>query len=279
MSSRLRFAHEHLINNEKRTCLGVTQTSRVGWLPQEIVDYIVGKVSHRRRTLIACTQVSRTWWIAARAHLYRTFTVSDPAGFEADINELKNMGITNLVRRVVVRWAYDNGEFIFGTPELTPLKAITHIQELDLRRLDINELVLTLRHEHFDTLKSTVRTLVLSRPTSSTKHILWFISLFSHLEDLSVLGLDMLDNDDTQVPAIESPPSLTGRLVLKSITHQSEFIHGLASMQNGFRTVELQSCKEVRGIIESCAETVERLIWQSDSPLGVYNLISSDCVP
>lgn len=148
------------------------------------------------------------------------------------------------------------------------LSEFEHIQELDLKDLDVGELVLGL-HTRCDTLKSTVRSLTLRYPTGSVKRIIWFISLFSHLENLAVDSINTVVSDDYQVPVIESSPPLTGRLRLSGISDQ-EFIRNLFSMQNGvrFRTVDQRFCREVQEIIDGCAGTMERLIWHSSDSLG-----------
>lgn len=227
-------------------------------LPQEIVDCIVNYVSEDRPTLFACTHLSRTWCIAARAHLHRTFTVSDPAGFDA-ANDLQRMGIIHLVRRIVVARQIHQTDFLL--PEtMTRLHAFTHLQELDIRYLDVGEPLRWL-HEHCDILKSTVRTLTLRYPRGSIKQLLCFISLFAGLENLTVDSIDREAAPDAFVPVLESSPPLTGRLTLTGIFDQ-EFMSGLVSLQKGvkFRTVDLQFCGEVQEIIGGCAGTVEKFI-------------------
>ena len=97
----------------------------------------------------------------------------------------------------------------------------------------------------------------------STKRIVYFASLFPKLENLTINNIRLHDPDDSQVPVIERPPPLTGRLKLISILirHQ-EGIIDLASMQGGvkFCTVDPRSCPGVQVLMDGCARTTERLI-------------------
>lgn len=258
------FTCKHLVKRVRR--LGKRKAGGVR-LPQELVDYIVDHISDDRSTLFACTHLSRTWCIAARTHLYRTFTVSDSSGFMT-LDDLQKMGMAGLVHKMILTRKINQTDFL-SPKALTRLNAFMYLQELDLRYLDVGELVLRL-HNRCDTLKSTVRTLSLRYPTGSIKRIVCFISLFSNLENLAVDGINrVLFSDDSQVPVMERSPPLTGQLRLSAISDQ-DFIHSLASMQQGFRfrTVDLRFCREVQEIIDGCAGTMERLIWHSSDFLG-----------
>lgn len=238
-------------------------------LPQELVDHIVDYISEDRRTLLACTHLSRTWCIAARAHLYRTFTVLDSEGFSA-ADDLQRMGMTHLVRRIVVSRQIHQMDFLL--PEtMIRLHAFTHLQELDIRYLNVGQPLQWL-HEHCDILKSTVRTLTLRYPKGSIKQLLCFISLFKSLENLAVDSIDRDFISEDFTPVLETSPPLTGRLTLTGIFDQ-EFMSGLVSLQKGvkFRTVDLQFCGEVQVIVDGCAGTMERFICQPSDFHGRRN--------
>lgn len=246
------------LNRKMQRAFGVNRPSVR--LPQELVDCIVDYVSEDRQTLFACTYLSRTWCIAARAHLYRTFTVLDSAGFDA-ADDLHRMGMIHLVRRIVVTRQIHQSDFLLPKT-MTRLHTFTHLQELDIRYLNVGQPLLWI-HEHCDILKSTVRTLTLRYPRGSIKELLCFISLFSGLENLNVDSIDSVSTSGDFVPVLETSPPLTGRLNLTGIFDQ-EFMSGLVSFQKGvkFRTVDLQFCGEVQEVINGCAGTMERFICQ-----------------
>ena len=237
--------------------LGVSRAGNVR-LPQEIVDYIVDYISEDRPTLFACTHLSRTWCIAARVHLHRIFTVSDFAGFEA-VGDLQKMGMVHLVRKMVVARRIQHTDFLLPKT-MTYLNAFTHLQELDVMYLNVRELLHWL-YRHCGNLTSTVRTLTLRYPKGNTKQLLFFISLFSQLENLAVDSIETEPAFDVYVPTLECSPPLSGRLALTGIFDQ-EFMSGLASLQEGlkFRTVDLQFCGEAQEVIDGCAGTMERFI-------------------
>lgn len=235
-------------------------------LPQELVDSIVGYISEDRATLFACTRLSRTWYIAARAHLYRTFTVSDSAGFDA-ADDFQTMKIIHLVRRIVVARQIHQMDFML--PEtMTRLRAFTRLQELDIRYLNVGPPLAWL-HGNYNILTSTVRTLTLRYPKGSIKELLCFIGLFSGLENLTVDSIDRDSSPGALVPVLDTSPPLTGRLGLTGIFDQ-EFMSGLVSFRKGvkFRTVDLQFCGEAQAIIDGCAGTMKRFICQPSDPHG-----------
>ena len=255
-----------------KRALGISKAGSVR-LPQEIVDYILDYVSEDRPTLLACTHLSRAWCIGARAHLYRTFTVSDSMGFDA-INDLQSMGTIHLVRKMAVAPRMFQTDLI--VPKITTrLNAFTHLQDLDIRYLNVGEL-LTRLPRHCDVLKSTVRTLTLRYPRGSTKQILSFVRLFPSLENLSVDNIEQESAPDAVIPDLKSSPPLTGRLTLTGILDQ-EFMSGLASLQKGLRfsTLDLQFCGEAQEVIDGCAETMRRFICSPSDFRGKTTLHSS----
>ena len=265
LSYTLWFGCKHLNRKLKR----VLRTSKVGniWLPQEIVDIIVGHVSDDRDTLFACTHLSRTWCIAARSHLHRNFTISSAEDFQS-VEDLQNLGIVHLVRKVLVAQMFNQSDYL-SSQNLTHFHAFTHLQELSIKYLDIGELLVWL-HQHCDILRSTVRTLTLLYPRCSIKQLICFIGLFSNLENLAVNSIDSVDLHESQVPVMEGSPPLTGRLSLSGILDQ-QFLSALAWMPNGlgFRTVDMQFCGDAQEIIDACAGTITRLIYYPPSLHGM----------
>lgn len=181
------------------------------------------------------------------------------------------MGMIHLVRKIVVARQIHQSDFLL--PEtMTRLHTFTHLQELDIRYLCVGQPLLWL-YEHCDILKSTVRTLTLRYPRGSIKELLCFISLFSGLENLTVDSIDRDFTPDAFVPVLETSPPLTGRLLLKGISDQ-DFMSSLVSLKKGvrFRTVDLQFCGEVHEIVNGCAGTMERFIYQPSDFSGTVTL-------
>ena len=181
----------------------------------------------------------------------------------------------DLVRKMVairrVNWQAD---FLIPST-MDRMHAFTRLQELDIRYLDVGAPLLWL-HEHCDVLKSTVRSLTLRYPRASIQQLGCFISLFSKLENLTVVGIGVTIAHDFQVPAITRSPPFTGRLTLMRIPDQ-ELLSALASMRNGvkFRTVDLQFCVEVQELVDACAGTMERLICHPSDFHGTYRHLYS----
>ena len=260
MSHTLGFAWKYLVKKMKGSGSGL-------WLPQEIVDHIVDYIWDDRPALLACIHLSCAWYLAARPHLYRTFTASDPARFKT-IDSLRKIGVIHIVRKIFVIEEEGQEDFLSPPGALARLNAFTHLQELELTFIDIGKLVLGL-HDHCDVLRSNVRTLVLECTTGSVKRIICFIKLFFNLENLTVNHIKKVATDDSDLPVIKNSPPLTGKLELSMLQHQ-EFTHELASMPNGikFRTVDLRFCLEEQVILEGCAGSMEQLVWHNFDPLG-----------
>lgn len=248
--------------NGEATVSGASKSMRRSLLlPQEIVDCIVDYISHDPPTLFACTHLSYTWYIAARAHLYRTLMVLNVAGFK-EVRDLRKMGTIHLVRKIVATREVHPLDFL-SPKVLTRLSAFTHLQKLDFESPDFRDLTPQLC-KGCDTLKSTIRTLGLRHPRGSTRSIVFFISLFSNLEDLILTNIaDAEITDDPRVPVVEFSPPLTGRLSLSGIDNP-DFTRDLASLQKGFgfRAVDVRFCRDIEEIIDSCAGTMERLVWR-----------------
>jgi len=263
------------LNRKIGRALGVTRPSVR--LPQELVHQIVGYISDDRPTLFACTHLSRTWCIAARIHLHRDFTVLDSEGFKA-ADDLQSMGMIDLVRKIAVSRQIHQADFLL--PEtMIRLHTFTNLQELDIRYLNVGQPLQWLR-EHCDILKSTVRTLTLRYPRGSIKQLLSFISLFTSLENLAVDSIDRDFTTEDCTPVLETSPPLTGRLTLTGIFDQ-DFMAGLVSSQKGikFRTVDLQFCGEAQVIVDGCAGTMERFIFQPSDFRGRSNSMYFTAVP
>ena len=238
-------------------------------LPQEIVDHIVNYISDDRPTLFACTHLSRTWCIAARAHLYRTYTVWSFTGFRA-VNNLQSTGAVHFVRRLVVAQQIHQADFL-SSRTTTYLNAFTQLQDLRIERLNVGGL-LTWLHPHYAILNPTVQTLTLRYPRGTAKQLLCFISLFSGLEDLVVERTENETVSDAVVPVPEFSPPLTGRLKMVGIFDQ-EFMSGLASFRKGlkFRVVNLQFCEGAQKVIDGCVGTMERFVYHPPDFRGKFN--------
>ena len=263
MSYTLGFAWKYLVRKMKRSRSGL-------WLPQEIVDHIVDHIWDDRPALLVCIHLSRAWYLAARPHLYRTFTASDPARFKT-VDSLRKIGVIHIVRKIFVIQKEGQEDFVLPPKALARLNAFTHLQELELTFIDVGKLVLGL-HDHCDVLRSNVRTLVLECTTGSVKRIICFINLFFNLENLTVNHINKVATDDSELPVIKNSPPLTGKLSLFAFLDQ-EFTHELASMPNGikFHTVDLRLCREVQEILDGCAGSMNQLVWHDFDPLGAQD--------
>jgi hypothetical protein len=140
---------------------------------------------------------------------------------------------------------------------------LTNVQELAIDDLDIPS-SMPMPQQYFGHFPPTVRSLALKGPFGSRRQILYFIGLFEHLEDLTLiagifdLGEDEQADDLTLVPPFAPP--LRGRLVIHSFAMMG-FLEDMIRLFMGirFRYMDLINVEETPLLLGACAGTLETL--------------------
>ena len=118
-------------------------------------------------------------------------------------------------------------------------------------------------HPYFGHFLPSVRSLVLEAPKGSCRQIIYFIGLFQHLDDLTLL----YNPDDPQDELVDDPmlvpsftPPLRGQLVL-TVFRKVDILKDMIDLFEGirFRHMDLYDVHGVGLLLNACAETLETL--------------------
>jgi hypothetical protein len=165
-------------------------------LPQDIVDMIIAHLIYDTRSLRACSLTCYSWYIASVPHLHHTLTTRPrrwygTRGWPEPLQNASELGLLPLVKKFK-HYGTDhmNPGFSpkrFNRRLLRQFSALTNVQELAIDDLDIPGSMPMLQR-YFGHFLPTVRSLALKGPFGSRRQILYFIGLFEHLEDLTLIA-------------------------------------------------------------------------------------------
>ena len=118
----------------------------------------------------------------------------------------------------------------------------------------------------------TLRSLVLWDPIGSSRQILYFIGLFSNLQDLKIRYITLEEEWEGTSGAGLIPlsvPPLCGRLVLARFTKE-KLVKDMITFFGGlrFRYMDLFRVKCVPLLLRACADTLEGLRLYPTDPYG-----------
>jgi hypothetical protein len=249
-------------------------------LPQEVIEMIIAHLIYDTRSLLACSLTCHSWYFASVHHLHRTLVIrpcqwtDEPKlgwpKLPRNASELrflpfvKNFQLSRIDRR-------------FPPGQLNPrillqFSALTNVRELEIDDLHIHDSLPDIR-QYFGHLLPTVRSLTLRAPEGSRRQIIFFIGLFQHLEDLTLLGdprsrwKAQLADDLTLTPSFAPP--LRGRLVIHDFKRAGlweDMIHLFGGIR--FRYMNLFHVDETRLLLGACEETLETLRLYPKDPCG-----------
>jgi len=263
-----------------------------GWknLPQELVDEILGYLLGDLGALKACSLTCKCLFGATRPFIHRRLVCSDsrptrptapkefflsgrkiyPGAFDRLIDADRS-GLLRYTRHLTLEPR--DGSF---KPRFEPidlrryLPHLRSISRLDSLTLDNFHLPIftPVFNEHFGMFTNTLRHLDIRRTDGSERYLLYFISQFPLLEDLTIVyPAGQFRADPVHIhpsPTITQSPPLRGKLVLVQ-SRLREFSEGLAALPSGlnFRSLEM-SCKNPHAILAACGRTATSIsyLWQ-----------------
>ena len=259
------------------------QQSTAAKLPLEVVEMIIAHLIHDKRSLLACSLTCYSWYIASVPHLHHTrFIRSDPGSeskhrWPTPLKNSSKLGLLPFVKKLRIR------RITFASIPFSPKKIssrtlrqiseMRNIQQLEIDDLEIPKFMPRVRH-YFGHFLPMLRSLGLKAPRGSRREIIFFIGLFQHLEDLTLLD-DALKgglradpvNDLTLVPP--SAPPLRGRLVMSHFRREG-FFKDMVDLFGGvrFSYVDIFDVGETRHLLEACAKTLETVRFYPSDPYG-----------
>jgi len=141
---------------------------------------------------------------------------------------------------------------------LPQLRSITRLHSLTLDKFDLPPFI-PVFNEHFGMFADTLRHLDIRRPHGTERDLLYVISQFNLLEDLTFVSPPdrPIVRPGHHVPAITQSPPLRGKLVLVQAI-STELLEGLATLPGGlnFHSLELSSCVYPQAVLTACGHTV-----------------------
>lgn len=251
-------------------------------LPLEIIATIMAHLTYDPRSLKACTLTCFSWYIASAPHLHHTLpirlgplTLRFEFEWSVPFENYSKLGLLPFVKRLWVRRS--TCPYLPVTPKqfnriLHQISTLTNIQHLSIDYLDIPSFMPKIRH-YFGHFIPLVRSLGLGAPKGSTREILYFIGLFEHLEDLTLVRRaadywrDELVGDLALVPP--STPPLRGRLVMSGFKRLG-FLKDMIRLFGGirFRYMDLYDVGETGLLLKACAKTLETVRLYPSDPCG-----------
>ena len=187
--------------------------------PQEVVDDLidwvsVSSVGQRDPHLRSCSLVARNWVQRSRQHLFYSVELASATDISNWVENIRPGvdGMSGFVRKLWLNSNWDQWSRRF--PSVQHLRAFTHVEELRLTYwcggLATKEKV----EEAFWGFGSSVRSLSVSLPRGDAGSFLHLLSLFPHLDDLSVWTSCL---DESPDPLPRNAVTVRGRLVLDGV--------------------------------------------------------------
>ena len=267
-----------------------------GWknLPQELVDEILGYLLNDLNALKACSRTCKSLFGATRPLIHqRLCLVSKPAwnsekprsshrqrGPESfdRLVDADRLGLLRYTRYLTFKM--EDGSFNpKNMQKYHPhLRSITSLHSLTLMPFHVHQFIPAF-NECFGTFTRTLRHLNIRHAHTSELQLLYVISRFPLLEDLTII----YPNEDAAhpwqqhlVPAITQSSPLRGTLVLVQV-HSRKLLKGLGSLPNGLnsRSLELLRCGDSQVVLDACSHTVTSIsymwcVWNNNREPSSY---------
>jgi len=152
-----------------------------------------------------------------------------------------------------------HGPTILTARSLVYFSALTNVQELSIDELDFR--VSTPQVQLcFGQLAPTLRSLILRTPRGTRHQLLYFLGLFTNLDDFKLVRDRTEESTPAPVLVPQLAPPLRGRLTLASFGREV-FLRDLSKLSSGlrFRSMDLHEAGGVRFLLDSCARTLQTL--------------------
>lgn len=249
-----------------------------GWkhLPQELVDEILGYLVDDLSALKACSLTCKHLFGATRPLIHQRLCLpsrpvltpypkprrclisgrkrgskSSKLWIDADCS-----GLLRYTRHITFgvedsifypRSMQDYLPYLRSITKLNGLTLVTFHAHLFIPRFD----------RYFGMFTNTLRHLDLRNAYATEQQLLYIISRFPLLEDLTIVYPTEMIHSAYPVPTITQSPPLRGKLALAR-TYSREFFEGLAAFPGGlhFRSLELFRCGSPRAVLTACSHTI-----------------------
>ena len=240
-------------------------------LPYEIVEMITAHLTSDLATLKACLLTCRSWYALALPHIHSTLLLGETKGVTLrgnlrPLSKLYKLGLTPLVKEVLVRQGYSNANWFlpctFKNHDLRHFSAFSSVQSLKIQRLDLSHFMPCIKY-YFEQFSPTLRSITLISPyCSAPQQLPHFLSLFPNLDDINIAYFRPPNNSDPHQELIPfSAPKLRGDLTISASRSIEIWLYLIAACGGlRFRYMGLYRVGDSAPILlEECAGTLETL--------------------
>jgi len=262
------------------------QYAGVGWrnLPQELVDEILRYFLDDLDTLKACSLTCKPLFGATRPLIHQRFCLASrpawmerskpksslfglrwggPEAFERLVDADRS-GLLHYTRHLIFKM--DAGSV---NPENIPkyhphLRSITNLHSLTLVFFRAHQFI-PVFNECFGMFTNTLRHLDIRNAYGTDRQLLYIISQFPLLEDLTIVSpTEVTTHPGPPFPPITHSPLLRGTLVFVE-ADSKELFDGLATLPGGINCRSLESfrCRDLQVVLDACGHSLTSMSYLS----------------
>jgi len=227
--------------------------------PQEVIDDLIDWVSvisaeQRDPHLRSCSLVARSWVHRGQRHLFHSIELASTTDISNWIRNIRPGagGVSGYVRKLWLNSSWDQWSRRF--PSVEHLRSFTHVEELRLTYWCGGRTTREEVEEAFWGLGPSVRSLSVSLPRGDPGSFLHLLSLFPHLDNLSVWTSCL---DEGLDPLPRNVVTVRGRLVLDGV--QEHFAGALigSGLRPKVLKISVPPLISYDGLLSACAPSVE----------------------
>lgn len=229
--------------------------------PQEVVDELidwvgVSSVGQGDPHLRSCSLVARSWVQRSRKHLFHDIELTSAPSISSWIRNIPPGagGVSRYVRKLWLGCNWDQWSQRF--PSVGHLRSFTRTEELRLTYWCGGHATREEVEEAFGGFGPSVRSLSVSLPRGDAGSFLHLLSLFPHLDDLSIWTSYL---DESLGPLPRNVVTVRGRLVLDGV--QEHFADALigSGLKPKILKISIPRSISYAGLLMACAPTVETI--------------------
>jgi hypothetical protein len=222
---------------------------------EEIIDWVgVGSVGQRDPHLGSCSLVAGNWVRRSQQHLFYSVELASTTDISNWITNIRPGvgGVSGHVKKLWLNVNWDQWSRRF--PSVEHLKSFTHVEELRLTYWCGGRATREEVEEGFGGFGPSVRSLSVSLPRGDTGSFLHLLSLFPHLDNLSIWTSCL---DESLDPLPRYAVTVRGRLVLDGA--QEHFADALIGSGLRPKVLKISIPRSISydGLLAACAPNVE----------------------
>jgi len=230
-------------------------------LPQEVIDDLIDWVGFTSAgqgdpDLRACSLVACNWVERSRQHLFRNIKLASSLDIARWVENIRPGadGLSSYVRKLWIHFGWDEWPQRF--PSVEHLKSFTRVEELRLTYWCGGEATKQEVEEAFGGFGQSVKSLTVSLLRGDAGSFLHLLSLFPHLDDLSIMTSYL---EETIEPLPEGAVTIRGSLVLDGV--QERFIDALVGSRLTPKVlkVTIPNLTSYDRLFAACAPSVEMI--------------------